>query len=410
MSDQAIIADNLGKEFFLGENTGRDRVRQALHSIIPRSIAPKMDSLWAVRHVSFTIDRGEAVGIIGHNGAGKSSLLKVLSRVTRPTEGRATVYGRIGTLLEVGTGFHPELSGRDNIFLSGSILGMTRAEVAKKFDEIVAFAEIEKFLSTPVKRYSSGMYVRLAFAVAAFLDPEILIVDEVLAVGDSSFQRKSLGRLNQAASEQGRTVLFVSHNLQAIRTFCKRVLVLDHGRLVFDGPTQTGIEKYLKSVSTKVNVRGVRMGDRLNRTSGQVRFTEVECLNQIGEPSWQIPHGENLKLRLKFEVTEDVPNLKFLLRLSNALSREIVTGLQHSSERPLCSGTQGIIEIDLPKIQLRPMEISLYGWLGRTDKQIAYDAIDENVDLPFIQINSNKGETADREGLVSLPHKIEILT
>ncbi len=409
MSEYAIIAENIGKEFFLGENTARDRVRHALHSVTPKSLAPKIDSIWAIRHLSFKISRGEAIGVIGHNGAGKSSLLKVLSRVTRPTEGNAVIHGRVGTLLEVGTGFHPELSGRDNIFLSGAILGMTRAEVTRKFDEIVAFAEVDKFLTTPVKRYSSGMYVRLAFAVAAFLDPEILIVDEVLAVGDSAFQRKSLGRLNEAASEQGRTVLFVSHNLQAIRNFCKRVLVLDHGRLVFDGPVQAGIESYLKAVSAKVNVRGVKMKDRLNRASGQVRFTEAESLDEAGEATWQIQQGQDVKLRFSYEAMEDVPNLKFFLRMTNALSREVVSCFQALTERALHRGDRGIIEVTLPKVQLRPMEASLYVWIGRSDKQVPYDIIDENVDLPFLQIMSEAGDAAEREGTVSLPHRIEIL-
>src|SRR6266849_6098163 len=245
MSQYAIKAEGLGKQYFIGKSASEGSWRQALHSLLPRWRPTGMQELWALRDVSFSVKPGEAIGIIGRNGAGKSTLLKILSRISPPTEGRARVRGRVGTLLEVGTGFHPELTGRDNIFLSGTILGMSRVEVAHKFDQIVAFSEIDDFVDTPVKRYSSGMYVRLAFAVASFLEPEILIVDEVLAVGDASFQRKSLGRLNEASEEEGRTVLFVSHNLQAIRTFCKRVLVLDKGRLVFDGPVEEGLERYL---------------------------------------------------------------------------------------------------------------------------------------------------------------------
>ena len=408
MADYSIIAENLGKEYFLGENTARDRVRQALHSVTPRSLAPKIDSLWAVRHVSFKIERGEAVGIIGHNGAGKSSLLKVLSRVSRPTEGHATIKGRVGTLLEVGTGFHPELSGKDNIFLSGSILGMTRAEVARKYDEIVAFSEVEKFLATPVKRYSSGMYVRLAFAVAAFLDPEILIVDEVLAVGDSAFQRKSLGRLNEAASEQGRTVLFVSHNLQAIRNFCKRVLILEKGQLVFDGPVQEGIERYLKAVATTVNLRNVRMKDRLNRTSGAVRFTGATCHDGAGKETWEIRSGDTARIRFDYEVVEDVPDMMFQLRLKDAGSGATITTVKKQHPAPIKKGRGGTIEVSLPEIPLRPFELSLYGWLGRIDGKLGYDVIDENVDLPFLKISSDATAYDERDGFINIPHRIDL--
>lgn len=409
MAEYSIVAENLGKEFFLGENTARDRMRQALQAITPRSMAPKVDSLWAVRNVSFKIARGEAVGIIGHNGAGKSSLLKVLSRVTRPTEGRATINGRIGTLLEVGTGFHPELSGKDNIFLSGSILGMTRSEVARKYDEIVAFSEVEKFLNTPVKRYSSGMYVRLAFAVAAFLDPEILIVDEVLAVGDSAFQRKSLGRLNNAASEQGRTVLFVSHNLQAIRNFCKRVLIMEKGRLVFDGPAQEGIERYLKAVATTVQLRGVKMKDRLDRTTGAVRFTLATCHDGSGKETWDIRSGDTATLRFEYEVAEDVPDLMFNVRFKDAGSGATISSISKLvSATPLTKGQSGAIEVTLPEIPLRPFELSLYGWLGRTDGKFGYDVVDENVNLPYLKIFSDAATSDEREGYLNIPHRITL--
>src|SRR5437762_3404196 len=195
----------------------------------------KNEIFWALKDVSFEVNQGQVVGIIGHNGAGKSTLLKILSRITEMTDGEVDLYGRVGSLLEVGTGFHQELTGRENIFLNGAILGMTRGEIRKKFDEIVAFAEVEKFLDTPVKRYSSGMYVRLAFAVAAHLEPEILIIDEVLAVGDAEFQKKCLGKMSEVANG-GRTVLFVSHNMGAVRSLCTRGLLLDRGKVQTDGP------------------------------------------------------------------------------------------------------------------------------------------------------------------------------
>ncbi len=209
--------------------------------------SPRTEDFWALRDVSFSVRQGEVVGIIGRNGAGKSTLLKILSRITEPTEGRVTIKGRVASLLEVGTGFHPELTGRENIFLNGAILGMHRAEIKRKFDEIVAFAEVEKFLDTPVKRYSSGMYVRLAFAVAAHLEPEILIVDEVLAVGDAEFQKKCLGKMRQVSKSEGRTVLFVSHNMAAVQTLCQTGILLERGGIAARGNIRDAVTRYLSS-------------------------------------------------------------------------------------------------------------------------------------------------------------------
>ncbi len=253
MSDIAIRVQGLGKRYRIGRARREARnhpsfFRRALSPfryLVEAMRRPRPDEiLWAIRDVSFEIERGAVVGIIGRNGAGKSTLLRLLSRITEPTCGRALVRGRVGSLLEVGTGFHPELTGRENIFLSGAILGMRRKEIARKFDEIVAFAGVEKFLETPVKRYSSGMYVRLAFAVAAHLEPEVLLVDEVLAVGDAAFQKKCLGRMTDVASE-GRTVLFVSHNMIAVQNLCARVLWLHEGRLHADGPAADVLNRYL---------------------------------------------------------------------------------------------------------------------------------------------------------------------
>lgn len=240
----ALRVVNLSKQYRIGEAPSLHY--QTLRDWLARRRQPSAATIWALRDVSFEVQKGEVVGIIGHNGAGKSTLLKILSRVTRPTRGYAELYGRVGSLLEVGTGFHPELTGRENIYLNGAILGMTKAEIDRKFDEIVAFAEVEKFIDTPVKFYSSGMYLRLAFSVAAHLEPEILLVDEVLAVGDAAFQRKCLGKMGDVARE-GRTVLFVSHNMSAILHLTQRTLVLQQGRLVFDGPTPDAVDFYLAS-------------------------------------------------------------------------------------------------------------------------------------------------------------------
>jgi lipopolysaccharide transport system ATP-binding protein len=263
MADDIVVrAEGLGKKYVIGHEVERERY-VALRDVIARGgrntwrmaadmakgrvVVPgdTVEEFWALKDVNFEVKRGEVLGIIGRNGAGKSTLLKILSRITEPSEGRVTIKGRVASLLEVGTGFHPELTGRENIFLNGAVLGMTRAEIKRKFDEIVAFAETEKFLDTPVKRYSSGMYVRLAFAVAAHLEPEILVVDEVLSVGDAEFQKKCLGKMGEVASG-GRTILFVSHNMGAVERVCRRGIILDHGRIRLDGSTRECVDTYQK--------------------------------------------------------------------------------------------------------------------------------------------------------------------
>lgn len=275
MPEIAIHVENLSKQYRLGQigsGTLRDDVNRLIAKIKGRedptlkigqanvlnkketSIGGATEYVWALRDINFEVQRGEVLGIIGKNGAGKSTLLKILSKVTSPTTGIVKVNGRIASLLEVGTGFHPELSGRENIFLNGAILGMTKSEIRAKFDEIVDFSGVAKYIDTPVKRYSSGMYVRLAFAVAAHLEPEILVVDEVLAVGDAEFQKKALGKMQDISKGQGRTVLFVSHNMTAIETLCNRVLVLENGRLVFSGGVEEGISRYFENMNLRENI------------------------------------------------------------------------------------------------------------------------------------------------------------
>src|SRR5207253_1021794 len=283
MSDAIITVENLGKKYSLRHQCNERYT--ALRDVIAEKalgffknlksgngVSVSKEDFWALKDVSFEVQRGEVVGIIGRNGAGKSTLLKILSRITEPTEGRVRIKGRVASLLEVGTGFHPELTGRENIFLNGAILGMTKAEIKSKFDEIVAFAETEKFLDTPVKRYSSGMYVRLAFAVAAHLEPEILIVDEVLAVGDAEFQQKCLGKMEQV-SRGGRTVLFVSHNMAALEALCSSGLVLAEGELVTRADAKAAVETYLRQLSRRgplpLDTRRDREG------SGMLRFISV---------------------------------------------------------------------------------------------------------------------------------------
>ncbi|GBF79185.1 ABC transporter ATP-binding protein [Aphanothece sacrum] len=281
MSDTIIKVENLGKKYILGHQKEgssnyvalRDVIAEGTKSLIESFYNPKSkvqkntEEFWALQDVSFEVKRGEVIGIIGRNGAGKSTLLKILSRITEPTTGKIEIGGRIASLLEVGTGFHPELTGRENIYLNGAILGMSREEIKRKFDEIVAFAEVEKFLDTPVKRYSSGMYVRLAFAVAAHLEPEILIVDEVLAVGDAAFQKKCLGKMGDVAKKEGRTVLFVSHNLAAVRNLCSVGILLSSGKLFLHSDINSVADKYLLDMFEGTSFSRKNSGTRFMRVS-----------------------------------------------------------------------------------------------------------------------------------------------
>jgi len=278
-----ITAENLGKQYRLGTQqaayaTLRETIANAVRRPDKTRNGNATGTFWALRDINFEIQEGEVVGIIGRNGAGKSTLLRILSRVTEPTTGRVKLRGRVGSLLEVGTGFHPELTGRENIFLNGAILGMKKAEIVRKFDEIVAFAEIEKFIDTPVKRYSTGMYLRLAFAVAAHLEPDVLLVDEVLAVGDASFQRKCLDKM-KVVGEDGRTVLFVSHNMPAVTRLCERIILLDEGRVVADGPAHKVASLYLQSGLGTMAVREWK--DRTKAPGNEiVRLCAVRVINE----------------------------------------------------------------------------------------------------------------------------------
>lgn len=315
MASYILRGENLGKKYYIGKQekykTFRETLAQTALSPFRRSVqalrgesqraAGLEREIWALQGVDFEIEQGEVVGIIGRNGAGKSTLLKILSRITEPTTGRARVRGRVGSLLEVGTGFHPELTGRENIYLNGAILGMRKAEIERKFDEIVAFAETEDFLDTPVKHYSSGMYVRLAFAVAAHLEPEVLLVDEVLAVGDITFQKKCLGKMGDVA-KTGRTVLFVSHNMAAISALCSRAFLLEGGRLVDQGDVQEVIGRYMESTlyasQTPLRERSDRQG------SGRMRFTGITFLNGGNKPAEAAVAGQPLTALLDYEAAD----------------------------------------------------------------------------------------------------------
>ncbi|MHB0995802.1 MAG: ABC transporter ATP-binding protein [Elusimicrobiales bacterium] len=306
MSDTIIKVENISKRYRLGAPRGYKTLRESLAGIFSADRRGGEDTIWALKDISFEVKRGEAFGIIGRNGAGKSTLLKVLSRITEPTAGRAELRGRVGSLLEVGTGFHPELTGRENIYLYGSILGMSRTEVRGKFDEIVSFAELERFIDTPVKRYSSGMYMRLAFSVAAHVNPEILLVDEVLAVGDAVFQTRCLAKMRSITSE-GRTVLFVSHNLAALGSICKRALVLDGGKLLFQGPVQAAVNYYeaevfeKKYLSAPIEQRQDRSG------SGDIRLTDFHMEVASGDKTTVVINGRDIRMVFTYRTRSDRP-------------------------------------------------------------------------------------------------------
>jgi lipopolysaccharide transport system ATP-binding protein len=309
MTDVAIRCEALGKRYHIGAAPLQYRtLRDSLVGVVarpimrirhPGAVTRRTAELWALRGVTFEVQSGEAVGIIGRNGTGKSTLLKLLGRVTQPTEGRLGFRGRLGSLLEVGTGFHPELTGRENIYLNGAILGMTRVEIKRRFDEIVAFAEVERFLDTPVKRYSSGMYVRLAFAVAAHLESEILLVDEVLSVGDIAFQKRCLGKMEDVAGE-GRTVLFVSHNMPAIRSLCTRALRLDVGQVAADGPADAVVDEYLKLESAKTSVMEWSAGQ--GPGDDDARLVAVRVLDEAGRPADVVVASKPFSVDMELDV------------------------------------------------------------------------------------------------------------
>jgi lipopolysaccharide transport system ATP-binding protein len=391
MSDVAIEVDNLGKMYRLG---GRpERYRRFTETVMDVLTAPARrlrtlgqpplpeQTLWALKNLSFEVKQGEVVGIIGRNGAGKSTLLKILSRITEPTEGEARVYGRVGSLLEVGTGFHPELTGRENIYLNGAILGMRRAEIARKFDEMVAFAEIEKFIDTPVKRYSSGMYVRLAFAVAAHLEPEILVVDEVLAVGDASFQRKCLGKMEDVA-RGGRTVLFVSHNMAAIENLCQRGVVLDQGRVEFIGSQTEAIAGYLKKLGEKSDsLRTLQRGG-----SGQVKIVDIEFRNSQGQLLEAVQSGQDMEVYLHYETGPNylggqahvgiMVNTQLGIKVFSQSTR--INNINFSSLPPSGNFVCRISKLPLPAAVYR------LGFAVKVDETYA-DFIEEAVELTVIE-------------------------
>ncbi len=365
--DIVIAAESLAKRYRLGRAPGHDTLRDALAGGArrlarlwrPRTDGAAADEFWALRDVSFEVRRGEVVGIIGRNGAGKSTLLKILSRITEPTAGRVSLRGRVASLLEVGTGFHPELSGRENIYLNGAILGMTRAEIQRKFDAIVAFAEVEKFLDTPVKHYSSGMYVRLAFAVAAHLEPEILIVDEVLAVGDMQFQQKCLEKMQDVSAREGRTVLIVSHNMESILRLCHRALLLAEGRIESAGDASTTVRHYVQSAAPAMREADLSATARPEWARGGLRLRSARWLDD-GSPAWNVEFGGTMEFELAIEARQPLPRWNGFIALFSIAGVEVAcTEIPHAATAG--AGSSGICRLRcrLDDLRLTPAVYSV---------------------------------------------------
>jgi lipopolysaccharide transport system ATP-binding protein len=375
MSNNVITVEDLSKRYLVGHRardqhtTFREMLTREAKSFVRKASdlahgrqiiqGDEIEEFWALKDVSFEVHKGEVLGIIGRNGAGKSTLLKILSRITEPTRGRVRIRGRVASLLEVGTGFHPELTGRENIYLNGAILGMTKQEIRKKFDEIVAFSEVERFLDTPVKRYSSGMYVRLAFAVAAHLEPEILIVDEVLAVGDAAFQRKCMGKMSDVAKEQGRTILLVSHNMPAVLRVCSKALLLKEGRVCFLGDASDSVRQYMKEVAEMGNTA---LNLRIDRTgNGSVRFIRAYFANNTHSTINEVRSGDDITVVIELEnntganltrfhlsalIRDTSENMNIICHLSSATQRNDFEYIPYSKVIR--------IGIRIPKFQVVP--------------------------------------------------------
>jgi len=387
---------NISKEYILGGAARKhDTFREILVRTAKRPLAlltgkserQTEERFWALRDVSFDVNPGEVIGVIGRNGAGKSTLLKILSRITDPTEGYIKARGRLASLLEVGTGFHPELTGRENIYLNGAILGMRKSEIAAKFDQIVAFSEIEQFLDTPVKRYSSGMYVRLAFAVAAHLNPEILVVDEVLAVGDMSFQKKCLGKMSEV-SRGGRTVLFVSHNMAAVQNLCSRGIVLKHGNLAFNGSVNEAIDYYLNSVSGEgahghiIDLSSARRNNpRRPRLLNKLEFYTDGDTPMRGS----LPMGTALKMRIHFPLSEPADDFEIGIGFDNMYGQRVFTA--HSWFEPDRMHTERVgpqvFICDIPSLTLVPGQYTLRVWLDVNGDEV--DLIDDAARIQVIE-------------------------
>lgn len=423
MSEPAIKINQLGKSYLIGHNKAnsagyaslRESMVSGAHTLMrktrdmlvgkPIVQGYEVEEFWALNNVSFDVQQGDCVGIVGRNGAGKSTLLKILSRITEPSAGTVSIRGRVASLLEVGTGFHPELTGRENIFLNGAILGMSRREISRKFDQIVDFSEVEKFLDTPVKRYSSGMYVRLAFAVAAHLEPEILVVDEVLAVGDARFQKKCMGRMGEVGKE-GRTVLFVSHNMGAVSELCNRAILLADGKLVADGSTASVIEKYLQAGNKSSFIQ------MQTNSHHPVYVTQMRLADSAGDSLGRVELGEDAVLEIGFTVEQRLNNVNmaFLMSRSGASllyshDNDLTPVLMDEPREP----GNYIARIALPLSRFKEGNYSIEVHVGAGATNMTSQDASIAFDIENYEINTNdKGYRADRPGHLYWPLQWDI--
>jgi lipopolysaccharide transport system ATP-binding protein len=399
MSDNAIRTEELAKRYRLGTYVGYGRLSESISNFIRKPSFRSRDRaewMWALTGINIDVRHGEVLGIIGRNGAGKTTLLKILSRITDPTEGSVELRGRVGSLLEVGTGFHPELTGRENIYLNGAILGMRRAEIRQKFDPIVEFSEIATFLDTPVKRYSSGMYIRLAFSVAAHLEPDILIVDEVLAVGDAAFQAKCLGRMNDVARE-GRTVLFVSHNMGAVTKLCTRVCWIDEGRVRLDGRPTDVVGNYLSSA---VSAEAAWSADGNPREVGELNLIAAAVRDMSGDPAAAVRFDQPFRVDVSYQIHQTIRNAAVLLRVTDLSGNVVFTSWDTDTSNGTQDRSPGTYQSScfLPKTFLKPGRYWLsVGAHVPNGRSLDYA---ENV-MAFDVIPVEGGLNSDRVGIIS---------
>lgn len=404
----AVIADHLSKQYRLGELNRRMLFREVLANVFKQLRTGgrrQAETIWAVSDISFEVQEGQVLGIIGRNGAGKSTLLKLLSRITYPTSGRMQISGRVASLLEVGTGFHEELTGRENIYLNGSILGMKKREIDKHLDSIVDFAGVEKFLDTPVKRYSSGMRLRLGFAVAAHLEPDVLLVDEVLAVGDAGFQKKCLGAMSNL-NAGGRTVLFVSHNLTAVENLCPRTIWIDKGSVREDGDSRKVIQSYLETFAEASCLQADLTMAENRKGSGEARFTRIEFMDASGRPVDVIRSGEEIRIRLHYEVEKRIYEPHFGVEVytnTGTLVTSIntwTTGFNLESLKP----GRGYIDVRVDSLSLNPDRYYLSLWLASVGPKY-YDQLELclSLDVEAADVHQSGRSMAKYFGVVFMP-------
>jgi lipopolysaccharide transport system ATP-binding protein len=428
MSDIVIKAENISKLYKLGNVSaatfkedanklwakvrGKEDPTLLLAEVNDRTKKGTSDYVWALKDINFQVNQGDVLGIIGRNGAGKSTLLKILSKVTASTTGSIKVKGRIASLLEVGTGFHPELTGNENIYLNGHILGMSKREIDRKFDEIIDFAGVEKYLNTPVKRYSSGMYVRLAFAVAAHLEPDILIVDEVLAVGDSEFQAKCLGKMNDVSRKDGRTILFVSHNMASIKALCRTGIYLQNGMVHSAGGINEILNSYKRSNAGVFQLDGfTQLAQRINRcasegrVAGHLRFTALRILDKSHNVANTFHTEDEIFFEIEYEAFEDVENLRIAILIQSADTFNAVTSNSFViDQNTISKGKKGKVLIHFFDLSLQDGDYLPYFWAGTLSTE-PYDIIDRLIiNVPIIEIIGAKNKS-----LPQLHSKVEVL-